>query len=105
MAQVFESEACRVWTGALGAPLHSIEDAEQHELDAVPFGLQVWVKSCSNAASEPVLSPSQGLYLVKTPGIGLSPGHLQQSQSVLLPVDAFACFSMYRYALFYCVCA
>ncbi|KAH7488358.1 hypothetical protein PRIC1_007526 [Phytophthora ramorum] len=92
MAAVFESEACRVWTGALGTPLHAIEDAEQHELDVVPFILQIWLSNQSNTASVDVQSPAQqGLYLVKS----LSPGDDLRAQSLLLPADALSCFSLY----------
>lgn len=100
-AQVFESEACRVWTGALGTPLHAIEDAEQHEIEAFPFSLQIWLHSQPNIVAVAVQSPAQlGLYLVKTPVFDSNSTHLQQNQSLLLPFDALSCFSMYRYVLF-----
>ncbi|KAG2847705.1 hypothetical protein PC116_g1849 [Phytophthora cactorum] len=92
-AKVFETKACRVWTGALGTPLHVIEDAEQHELDAIPFSLQIWLKAEANNESVDVQSsPKQGLYLVKSDA---NPTHLQQSQSMWLSIDALSCFSIY----------
>ncbi|KAG7392264.1 hypothetical protein PHYPSEUDO_001368 [Phytophthora pseudosyringae] len=88
-AKVFESEACRVWTGALDTPLHSIEDAEQHELDVVPFSLQIWLSSQPNVASVDV---QKGLYLVKSPR---ADANLTQHSSIFLPLYALSCFSIY----------
>ncbi|KAE9139767.1 hypothetical protein PF010_g460 [Phytophthora fragariae] len=96
MTHVFESEACRVWTGAPGTPLHAVEDAEQRELDVLPFGLQIWVSVQSDAASvDAQPSRKQGLYLVKSPGIGANSTQFKQNSSLLLPVAALSCFSLY----------
>ncbi|ETN17373.1 hypothetical protein PPTG_05187 [Phytophthora nicotianae INRA-310] len=90
--KVFETEECRVWTGALGTPMHVIEDAEQHELDVIPFNLQIWLKVQTNNSSVGVQSfPHQGLYLAKTPKLGAN----QRNQRILLPVMALSCFSIY----------
>ncbi|GMF27903.1 unnamed protein product [Phytophthora fragariaefolia] len=100
MTQVFQSEACRVWTGALGAPLHAIEDAEQRELDVLPFSVQIWLSSQPVAASgDAQSSREQGLYLVKSPGIEANSTQLQQNPSILLPADALSCFALYRCVL------
>ncbi|KAG6611597.1 DNA primase, UL52/UL70 type, Herpesviridae [Phytophthora cinnamomi] len=90
MTQVFESEACRVWTGALGAPLHAIEDAEQHELDVLPFSIQIWL------SARPDTTP-EGLYLVKNREVGVNSTQLLQNSigSLFLPGAALSCFSLY----------
>ncbi|KAF4036746.1 Herpesviridae UL52/UL70 DNA primase [Phytophthora infestans] len=90
--EVFESEACRVWTGALGTPLHVVEDAEQSDFDVIPFSLQIWIKSAAiNASVASQSSPKQGLYLAKD----FKPGVNKQNQSILLPSSALSCFSIY----------
>ncbi|CAI5746039.1 unnamed protein product [Peronospora destructor] len=90
--QVFECESSRVWTGALGTSLHTIENAEQHEIEAIPFRLQVWLKTEPKNASVAVPSVAQGLYLVKS--CGFHP-HLQGNHRILLPIEALSCFSLY----------
>ncbi|GMF17130.1 unnamed protein product [Phytophthora lilii] len=84
-SKVFESEACRVWTGALGAPLHVIEDAEQHKLDVVPFNLQIWLNNQRNVASVNAQSTTQqGIHLIKSPNVD---GNETSSQQVVVDVD------------------
>ncbi|RLN10174.1 hypothetical protein BBJ28_00007246 [Nothophytophthora sp. Chile5] len=64
----YESEACRVWTGALGAPLHAIEDAEQCELDVVPCSLQIWVVGQPEAAAvDRQWQQQRGIHLIRSP--------------------------------------
>ncbi|KAL3674404.1 hypothetical protein V7S43_000358 [Phytophthora oleae] len=89
---MFETEECRVWTGPLGTALHAIEDAEQHELDVIPFCLQIRLDTQSSNAQGTM---QQGLYLTKSPDIGTELTQLQQTQSIFLPVDALSCFSIY----------
>ncbi|POM62298.1 hypothetical protein PHPALM_28565 [Phytophthora palmivora] len=95
-AQVFETEACRVWTGALGTPLHSIEEAEQHELDVIPFSVQIWLNSQSRIASvDEQSSTKDGLYLVKSPGLQPNSTCLKRNETILLSIGALSCFSLY----------
>ncbi|CAH0480867.1 unnamed protein product [Peronospora belbahrii] len=92
--QVFESESSRVWTGALGTPLHAIENAEQHEMELIASSLQIWLKTEPKNTSVTVQSSAQdGLYLVNTRRF--FDGHLEQSRSIFLPIDALSCFSIY----------
>ncbi|KAK1947141.1 DNA-directed primase/polymerase protein [Phytophthora citrophthora] len=86
MTQVFETEVCRVWTGPIGTALHAIEDAEQHELDVIPFCLQVRLNSQSSTVHG---ATEQGLYLTKTSGFD------SERACIFLPADALSCFSVY----------
>ncbi|KAI9911470.1 hypothetical protein PsorP6_008931 [Peronosclerospora sorghi] len=93
MISVFESKACRVWTGTLGTPLDAIENAEEDEIETIPFHVQLWLKVHSETVSIDIQDSAQkGLYLLKSPDTRT---HLEQNSTILLPLDAFSCFSMY----------
>ncbi|CAI5701168.1 unnamed protein product [Peronospora effusa] len=92
--QVFECESCRVWTGASGTPLDTIETVEQHEMETIPFSLELWLKTEPKQASVAVQSvvAAQGLYLVKSRALDT---HFQAKYSILLPLETLFSFSMY----------
>ncbi|KAL7687962.1 hypothetical protein Plhal304r1_c020g0070861 [Plasmopara halstedii] len=90
---LFKSEACRVWTGMLGTPLHVIEDAEQHEVDVVPFSLQIWLRSQLDVDAQSTTQP--GLYLAHCPTFDIQQTPMQLNQSLFLPADTLSCFSIY----------
>ena len=100
MLEVFESEACRVWTGSVGTPLHAIGTVHEHEMEVIPFSVQIWLKKEPTVASVADKSPVQeGLYLVQTRAVCT---HLQPVYTILLPLDAFSFFSIHRFVCVQC---
>ncbi|CAI5714830.1 unnamed protein product [Hyaloperonospora brassicae] len=94
MLQVFESESCRVWTGSADVPLLAIEAAKEHEMEAIPFCVQIWLQNEPKVATVADRSPVQeGLYLVRARAVRTG---VQPLYTILLPTDTLSCFSIHR---------
>ena len=94
MLQVFESDSCRVWTGSADVPLHAIEAANEHEMEAIPFCVQIWLQNEPTVATVADRSSVQeGLYLVRARAVRTD---VQPLYTMLLSTDTLSFFSIHR---------
>lgn len=80
---VYESAACRVWTGDRDTTLDQVINADVEELDAVHGRIRIWLKQTT---------PQRGIFIV---GSGSQPQRKQNS-SVFLSSESFQSFAVYR---------
>lgn len=80
---VYESAACRVWTGERSKTLERVLNADVEELDAVNGRVRIWLKQTP---------PQKGIFLVR----GCGSRKREQSASVFLASESFQSFAVYR---------